>query len=177
MVPGTISSMKILYLLPEMKLGGTERHVIRLAAGLRKRGYDARILCLFREGLLADEVRNDGIPFSCLNMSYRWSLGTSIRLWTELKRLRPFDILHTYLFGFDFFAVLPAFLLGIRTILSSRRELAAWKKGRHYAIENLSNRFVRKHRLLPRACLEPPRSVASPAWPLPGGKSVRAGAP
>lgn len=132
---------KIHYLLPELKLGGAEKHVIRLAAGLRKKGYEVGITCLFREGALAEEARGEGIPLVCLNLPYRWGPATFLSLRQWLLARRP-DILHTYLFGFHFFAGLPARLLKVPVIVSSRREIAGWQKKRHRMLESLGNFFV-----------------------------------
>ena len=132
---------RITFLLPELKLGGAEKHVIRLAGELRKLKYDARITCVFREGVLASEARAQSIPLECLNAPYRWDLGTMVRIYRWLRRER-LDILHTYLFGFHLFAGFPAWLSGVRIILSTRREMADWQKRRHLWIERIGNLFA-----------------------------------
>lgn len=124
-----------------MKLGGAEKHVIRLAAGLRQKGHDAGIVCVFKEGALADEVRRGGIPFDCLGANYKWGLRTFSGIFDWLRR-NPADVLHTYLFGFDFYGVLPARLLKMPAIVSSRREIAHWQKKRHLFLGKLGNLFV-----------------------------------
>lgn len=124
-----------------MRLGGSERHVLQLAAGLRQRGHHAGIACLFQEGLLAPEIRKEGIPFACLNASGSWGVQTLGRI-LDWIRANPMDILHTYLFGFHFFAGFPARWAKVPVILSSRREIANWQKRRHAWLENLGNLFV-----------------------------------
>ena len=131
----------IWYLLPEMKLGGAERHVLNLASGLRKRGYPAGIACLFREGKLAPEVRKEKIPFVCLDAHESWGPSTVFQIYRWI-RSNPIDILHTYLFGFHFYAGLPAKLCKVPVVLSSRREIPLWQKLRHRWIENAGNLFV-----------------------------------
>lgn len=134
-------NVKIGYLLPELKWGGSEKHVVQLASGLRERDYEARIICVFREGPLASEAREKGVPFDCLNLPYRWGIGTllGIRDWIHSH---PLDVLHTYLFGFHFFAGLPARLLKVPVVLSSRREISHWQRGRHRWLERAGNLFV-----------------------------------
>ena len=131
----------IWYLVPEMKLGGAERHVISLASGLRERGYRVGIACVFREGRLADEVRRAGIPFECLGIRRGWRVGTLFQI-ARWIGANPVQILHTYLFGFHFFAGLGARLSGVSVILSSRREVPHWQRRRHRWMENLGNLFV-----------------------------------
>ncbi len=133
--------MKITYLLPELKWGGAEKHVIYLAAGLRQRGHEAQIVCLFREGPLAGEAREKEIPLTCLHLPYQWNAGVFFQIHRWL-RSHPTDLLHTYLFGFHLFGGLPARLLKIPAILSSRREISQWQKGRHRWLENLGNLFT-----------------------------------
>lgn len=124
-----------------MRLGGAERHVLHLAAGLRQRGYHAGIACLFREGKLASEVRKEQIPFVCLGIREGWRATTPHQIFLWLRSI-PIDILHTYLFGFHFFAGLPARLSGVPVVLSSRREVPLWQRLRHRWVENLGNLFV-----------------------------------
>ncbi len=133
--------LKICYMLPTMNVGGAERHVIGLGAGLRQRGFDAQIVSIFNEGSLADEIKKEGIPFSCLDAPDGWGPGAFLAIYRWLSK-NPVDILHTYLFGFHGVAGFPARLLKIPILISSRREIAEWRKARHALIENLGNCFV-----------------------------------
>lgn len=133
--------MKIWYLLPEMKLGGAEQHVLRLASGLRERGHEAGIATIFREGVLAQAVREEKIPFVCLEAGKGWGPKTFFKITRWIRSARP-DLLHTYLFGFHFFAGLPAWALNVPAIISSRREISHWQKRRHRVLENLGNFFT-----------------------------------
>lgn len=129
------------YVFPALKLGGAELHAVSLAAALRKRGFETAILTIFEEGSLAETARSQGVPLFCLYEKGPWGLGTPIRIFQWLRG-RRIDILHVYLFGFHFFASLPARILRVPVILSSRRELAEWQRKRHLIIENLGNLFV-----------------------------------
>ncbi len=129
--------LRITYLIPTLNLGGTEKHILNLAANLRMRGHDARIATVFKEGFLAAQVEKCGVPFVCLT-SKGWGWRTFIKIFNWIRSNRV-DILHTYLFGFHFFAALPAKLLKIPFVVSSRRELAHWQKKRHLFIENMGN--------------------------------------
>ncbi|MBI2167181.1 MAG: glycosyltransferase [Candidatus Omnitrophica bacterium] len=131
----------IRYVFPTMNLGGAEKHVISLASGLRERGFDTGIVTLFEEGALADSIRENGLPFVCLRQKSGWGPATFFRISRWIRSARP-DVLHTYLFGFHFFVGLPARVLKVPILISSRRELAQWKKRRHRWLENWGNRFV-----------------------------------
>ncbi len=62
--------MNILYLLPYLEGGGTERHVLSLCKGLKERGHGIRVLA--PRGELASEFERAGIP-----LTFYKSLGES----------------------------------------------------------------------------------------------------
>lgn len=132
----------ILLAVPELKTGGTENQVILLASGLRQRGFDARILCLFQKGMLAAAAESRAVPVTSLDLPYGWNRNTLWRIYSWLKSERP-AVFHSFLFGFDFFALAPARLAGVPVTLSARRgrALSHWNKKRHRWIEKLGNLF------------------------------------
>lgn len=131
----------IRYVFPRLNIGGAEKHAILLASRLRQRGFDAGFLTIFEEGELAESVYQAGTPLECLGEKNPWSVGTMFRIFSWLRH-RHVDILHAYLFGFHLFAALPARLLKVPVILSSRRELAHWQRRKHLVVENLGNLFA-----------------------------------
>ena len=133
--------MRIGYVLPRLNWGGSEKHLLQLASGLRQRGHEVMMTCLFQEGLLAPEARAREIPLVCLDLPYRWGARTLFGLFKSL-RAHPVDVLHTCLFGFHLFTGLPARLLKVPVILSSRREIGWWQTTKHRWTENLGNLFV-----------------------------------
>ena len=131
----------ISYFLPTLDLGGTEKQVLELASGLRERGYNVRIIAVFKEGRLGDEVRKRGIPFVCLNAEAGWSGATFFKILKWIKAHQT-DVLHTYLFGFHLFPGLPAQFLKIPLILSSRRDVDLFQSTKVLWMENSGNLFV-----------------------------------
>jgi len=136
---GFAAPLKITYVLPQMDRGGAETHVVRLVEGLRRRGHDARILCVFEEGKLAETIREKGIPIDSLQMK-RWG-------WAVLPAIRkhlvnnPCQILHTYLFGLHLFAGLPARQAKIPHVVSSRRDVELSQPRKILWIEKIGNFF------------------------------------
>ena len=63
------------------------------------------------------------------------------RLQRLFRAHRP-DIVHTFLFGFDHAANRAARAAGVPVVLSSRRQLATWKKSRHIRLQKRANRLV-----------------------------------
>ena len=111
--------LRITYILPQLDVGGSETHIVRLADQMRKRGHDARLLCVFQEGRLGSWARQLGIPLEALEQK-KWRLPALLGIYHWLKK-NPADIVHTYLFGLHLFAGLPARLAGVPVVVSSRR--------------------------------------------------------
>jgi glycosyltransferase involved in cell wall biosynthesis len=63
--------MRLLFVCPDMRTGGAERHWATLAPALARRGADVSVLCLSAEGGLFGELTAAGVPATCLYMSGR----------------------------------------------------------------------------------------------------------
>ena len=103
-------------------LGGTERQVVNLARGLDPSRFEVHIGCLSRQGELLSEVTERDIPIS----EYRITNLYGTRAWKErlrflryLKR-RQIQVVHTYNFHANAFAVPAARLSGIPVVASIR---------------------------------------------------------
>jgi glycosyltransferase involved in cell wall biosynthesis len=63
--------MRLLFVCPDMRTGGAERHWATLIPALARRDADARVLCLAEEGGLFDELTAAGVPATCVHMRRR----------------------------------------------------------------------------------------------------------
>jgi glycosyltransferase involved in cell wall biosynthesis len=63
--------MRLLFVCPDMRTGGAERHWATLIAALARRGADARVLCLAEEGGLFGDLTAAGVPAACIHMRRR----------------------------------------------------------------------------------------------------------
>ena len=63
--------MRLLFVCPDMRTGGAERHWATLAPALARRGADVGVLCLSDEGGLFGELSAGGVPATCLHMRGR----------------------------------------------------------------------------------------------------------
>lgn len=64
-------TLRALFVCPDMRTGGAERHWATLVPALRERGLDARVLCLSDEGGLYQDLLDAGVPSSCARMPRR----------------------------------------------------------------------------------------------------------
>jgi glycosyltransferase involved in cell wall biosynthesis len=131
--------VRVLFVIPELSIGGTERQVLLLARALMAGGHTVRVLALRKArrpqpgwGSIDVHVLGDVRPFSprLFFAAYR-----------ALYEFRP-GVVHTFLFGFDLWVSIASRVAGIPTVLSSRRQLPTWRKRRHLAWQNAGNRFV-----------------------------------
>ena len=63
--------MRLLFVCPDMRMGGAERHWATLVPVLRERGIEAGVLCLAGEGPLYGELRAHGVPVTSIRMRGR----------------------------------------------------------------------------------------------------------
>ena len=134
------SLRRICYIIPSLSAGGTERQLIQLLRGI-VHDYETCIFCTHHEGALASDARRSGAIVRVLHMAGGWDPRLAYKLWCSFSA-RPPDILHSFLFGFDLFANMAARHAGVPVIISSRRQLATWKKPRHLWMQRTANRYV-----------------------------------
>lgn len=131
---------RICYVIPTLNMGGTERQLLYLLRAFVP-DYELTVICTRYDGTLAGEARHLGVRVVDLGVWNGWNPA----VWWRLRRIfaahRP-DILHTFMFGFDWYPNLAARQLGVPVVISSRRQLATWKKARHILIERQANRLV-----------------------------------
>jgi glycosyltransferase involved in cell wall biosynthesis len=60
--------MRLLFLCPDMHRGGAERQWATLIPALARRGADVRLVCMYEEGPLFEEVRAAGVAAECLGL-------------------------------------------------------------------------------------------------------------
>ena len=67
-------AMRLLFVCPDMRTGGAERHWATLVPALRERGVEAGVLCLTGEGPFFGELRARGVPVTSIRMRGRFDL-------------------------------------------------------------------------------------------------------
>ena len=63
--------MRLLFVCPDMRTGGAERHWATLIPAFRERGVETGLLCLAGEGPFFAETKARGVPSVCLHMRGR----------------------------------------------------------------------------------------------------------
>jgi L-malate glycosyltransferase len=134
---------RICFVIPSLSVGGTEMQLCHLTRGLLD-AFEVTVVCTRRAGALAADLRRAGVYMHVLEGANRfggWDPMVGTRLRKIFRRHRP-DILHTFLFGFDLAANRAARESGVPVIVSSRREMADWKQGRHLRLQRRANQLT-----------------------------------
>ena len=130
---------RITFVIPSLSVGGTERQLVYLIGGL-VRDNEVSVICTRHDGALGADVRRLGAKVRVLGIRTAWDFSQRSQLAHALRAYRP-DIMHSFLFGFDYFANRAARDADVPVIISSRRQLAEWKKLRHVWFQRLANRY------------------------------------
>jgi glycosyltransferase involved in cell wall biosynthesis len=89
--------MKILFLARDLAIGGSQRQLALLAAGLARRGHDVAVAALYAGGPLGTLLEGSGTRLLSVGKSRRWHLLTPLaRLRLLFASERP-DLLYAFL--------------------------------------------------------------------------------
>ena len=87
--------MKIAHVVESMDRGGLERIVCDLAQEQLRAGHQVSIVCLFRDGSLAEEVRQAGVPVVVVGKKAGIDIAAFMRLRHALGAAHA-DVIHTH---------------------------------------------------------------------------------
>lgn len=132
--------IRVCYVIPSLDVGGTERQLLYLLRGLAQ-DHELTVLCTRQAGTLAGDARRLGVFVHAVRAWSDWDFTLERRIARYFRGHRP-DIVHSFLFGFDLPINRAARDTGVPVIISTRRELATWKKPRHIRLQKKANRLV-----------------------------------
>ena len=120
--------IKIIFIIDNLRIGGAQTHLLRLALALKAEGYIIEFICLSEHDELSVQYQ-DKLNIYHLKMDCIWKLGfwiNFIKLTRYIAKIKP-DIVHTYLNTSNVFGVLSARLAKAPVIISSRRDLGHFR--------------------------------------------------
>lgn len=107
----------LLILTRALEIGGAERQIVNLAAGLTRRNWRVAIAVFYGGGSLETEARAAGVEIIDLGKTGRWDvLGFLIRLVREVRLWRP-DVLYSFLAGANVLSALLQPLMKVRHLV------------------------------------------------------------
>jgi glycosyltransferase involved in cell wall biosynthesis len=81
--------IRVMYVVPDLREGGAERHVTRLMPNLDRARFDATVVCIGGEGKLFPELATSGTPAVALNRSKRQAVSALRELVHEMRNFAP----------------------------------------------------------------------------------------
>lgn len=116
--------IRVLKFLTNFRIGGTERQFVQLVQQMDHDRFDLRLSCFSREGDFFPLIAASGIPLDELPIRRLYSPMTWVKLIQFARYLRwnRFQVVHSYGFYPNFFAVPAARLAGVPVIIASIRD-------------------------------------------------------
>jgi glycosyltransferase involved in cell wall biosynthesis len=114
------SALKIAHVGDSMEMGGAEKLTATLCRLQRDLGHTASVHCLYRLGVLGEELRAEG--FEVILHQQRSFFLLMRSLYRAFRRSRP-DVVHCHNATAAIFAALPARLAGVKTVIVTRHGL------------------------------------------------------
>lgn len=81
--------LKVAYVVPDLGIGGAERHVTTLMSRLDRKRFDPMVICLGRPGELFPALAEDGVPAVALGRSRRQAPACLVDLVRTLRKASP----------------------------------------------------------------------------------------
>lgn len=118
--------MNIVHFVENLERGGLERTVIDLIAAQREAGHRCAVICLFQEGRLAAELREQGVMIQACGKRR----GPDMHALLKARRFMadiPDAVLHTHNSMAHYYAVLATSGLPVARIINTRHSMGGRK--------------------------------------------------
>lgn len=108
--------IKVCYLIGSLKIGGAQRHLVKLLNALDRSRVEPVLVLFKEEGDLISEIRRLQIPIYELSINKLYGLHSISCLYKFVKYLREqdIDVLHTFIWQANFLEQLQVLLQGRR---------------------------------------------------------------
>ena len=117
---------RILFLIDELDVGGTEQQLLELVKRLDRQRYEP-VVCCFRPGKVSKEIEASGVRVITLEKRGKVDPLFVAKLARMMRRER-IDLLQTYLFTANTWGRLAARLAGVPIIVTSERNVDMWEE-------------------------------------------------
>jgi len=115
--------LTVVYVIDNMRYGGTELNAVRTAERLNPERFDLRVLCIGDEGPLSERYRRRGIPVVMIPLRSFYGTTMFSAGWNFMRYLRRerVDVVHAHDVYSNIFAVMWARLGRTPVVIASRR--------------------------------------------------------
>jgi glycosyltransferase involved in cell wall biosynthesis len=141
---GARAAIRLLKFVAVFGFGGTERQFTNLARRLDRARFDPRFGCMMRWGHLLAEIEAQRIPVSEYRVRSLWkppALWRQLELAADMRRAR-IEIVHSYNFYANVFAVPAARLAGVPVVIASIRDAGIYLTPAQRRVQRLVTRLA-----------------------------------
>lgn len=138
------AKIRLLKFVAGFGFGGTERQVANLVKMLDRARFDLRFGCLKRWGHFLEEIDRHQIPLAEYSIDSLYKAGAlrqHLRLASDIRRQR-IQIVHSYNFYANVFAIPAAKLAGVPVIVASVRDAGVYLTPAQKCVQNFVIRFA-----------------------------------
>src|SRR6185295_13789371 len=117
--------IRLLKFLTNFNIGGTERQFVQLVKKIDPNRFDLHVSCFARVGSFLPSIESLGVPVTEFNIGRLYNPLTWRAQWQFARYLREhqIQIVHSYGFYPNFFAVPAARLAGVPVVIASIRDM------------------------------------------------------
>lgn len=105
--------IRVMYVVPDLAVGGAERHVTTLMPNLDESRFDAAVVCIGERGELFTELEGSTVKAVALQRSKRQAFLALLELRRELRAFSP-DVVITRGYNAELLGRIAAVLTGVR---------------------------------------------------------------
>lgn len=169
-------AVRLLLVVDSLEVGGAERHVVDLAAALRRKGHEVTVACS-AAGELSDLLGTANVPRRVLLdrvVKRHVSVAYARRL-RRLVREQPFDLVHAHIYASAAASALATLGTGVPLVVTEHTE-GTWQGRRAHLVSHLiyrrASRMIAvsspiRGRLIERAGVHPKKISLIPNTVLP----------
>lgn len=137
-------AVRLLLVVDSLEVGGAERHVVDLAAALRRKGHEVAVACS-AAGELSDLLGAANVPLRVLldRLVKRRVSVTYTRRLRRLVKEQRFDLVHAHIYASAAASALATLGTGVPLVVTEHTE-GAWQGRRAHLVSRLIYRRARR---------------------------------
>lgn len=137
---------KIIYLIDQLRIGGTENQFVEIVNRLDYRKFNVEVVTLKKKGnIIAHKIRNSKKTLSIEKILHPLTIYKILKFAAYLRNERV-SIMQTFFPEGTFLGTFAARIARVPVIVATRREISSWHNTINKASLKISNKFA--HRIL-----------------------------
>ena len=114
--------IRVIHIIGRLNYGGAEKLLLDLCRKIDKEKFEVSVVVLQDNNPLAEAFENAGIKLEYFHKKGKLDFGVINRVARYLKEENP-DVVHTHLFGADYWGSLAARKAGVEKIISTKHDI------------------------------------------------------